>query len=991
MAYTARWVYKDSFGSIRGPFSGYEMHNWFMHGHFCSHPELLIKKVDDAEFDTFGTFNLGEFETLEQLVRRIGLNHSPFLELPEGFPCQLSRPINGFQLAFANEMPGFGTSLTVQQNDALERHIQEEESLMARQRGHLAMQNQLLAQLGMAGSSRGGLQQLDHQGSGQSTMQKEHLENQQQENNALPSSGSLRENSLGSRSLHTSLTGSDAPPSVSKRHLYPCTVFNVESLYTRAKEYGEILNDPLYVVEEIHNLNHKLKEILEDEKLAAALTTELMSQKPVIDVGFLLPQSQELIWSTYEGNAQRTRYYQHLVQVRDGLTTLFYCVEEFAMKFQMTGTFDVSCLWELHSVEEADNELEWILKLRYSDPDMSSHSAPAGPSPNSQTPSEALEARLDAHANAPAPAAGSFISKDKGTQLKMKSVGRRNGCEDSGHVEFLKTRQQALASILSPESDDQPPPMPNHATKPVEIARTNGTTHDKQRQYTSRELHVDHAIAQPQKQIDRGSMEPMDEKKALSFFSRWNRKKMRFDPQPQPCHHGFNEAPKTAEPLHKRPLHPLPEEEELEAFRIKANIRPSITDDDSLQPHFQQQAEMWNTQNQPSMAEQESMAKDDKSNDAEADEKEVRSSKPKNDHDNDSTDRTAHSKEKQKETCEAIRTAKEVKSHPEVSLNFGPEVPFAASEASTVKELPLKRRNAISTYLNRKDSEDDPEAENVALASKNSAAPKTMSASRTGPGASNAQRQSLPATPIAALASTTIPPSPAVGPGIDLNKKPKVLHPDVELSDFASRPKDIDTISVQGACRSREQQILGETLYKKVYQLQPQLAGKITGMLIELTNAQIVRLIKDAAYLHRKVAEAYGVYEEYVKSNRSTKENLRQTLFPMINDQLNLGSALAHVVTDVVLEMDDAAVFDLIIDEAALRKKIDEVAELHHREGLIRDGADPLESATPLGAMDSDEDYEDEHCESDQGDDEALEASDAPPSKFKLGYVSLFV
>ncbi|QDS71032.1 hypothetical protein FKW77_008166 [Venturia effusa] len=156
-----RWIYKDPNNNTQGPWSGLEMHDWYKNGYFT--PELLIKKVEDPEF-----------EPLAQLIRRIGNSREPFLVPQIGIPHELppqSRGAQGptapgAQPPFASSFPSFGTTLTAEQQNALERRKQEEQFLMARQKEHLAQQQLLLKQIHVGGPSHGGLPQLNHQGSG---------------------------------------------------------------------------------------------------------------------------------------------------------------------------------------------------------------------------------------------------------------------------------------------------------------------------------------------------------------------------------------------------------------------------------------------------------------------------------------------------------------------------------------------------------------------------------------------------------------------------------------------------------------------------------------------------------------------------------------------------------------------------------------------------------------------------------------------------------
>lgn len=59
------------------------------------------------------------------------------------------------------------------------------------------------------------------------------------------------------------------------------------------------------------------------------------------------------------------------------------------------------------------------------------------------------------------------------------------------------------------------------------------------------------------------------------------------------------------------------------------------------------------------------------------------------------------------------------------------------------------------------------------------------------------------------------------------------------------------------------QQQLGERIYPKVYQLRPSHAEKITGMLLELTPAQLLMLLASEDLLRHKVEEAYELIHSH--------------------------------------------------------------------------------------------------------------------------------
>ena len=137
------------------------MHDWYKAGYFS--PELLIKKLEDPDF-----------EPLAQLIRKIGNSREPFLVPQVGIPHDpppqrmFSGPSNagGVQPPFPNSFPSFGTTLTAEQQNDLERRKQESQFLMARQKEHLAQQQLLIKmQQQIHPQPHGAFPPLNHQGS----------------------------------------------------------------------------------------------------------------------------------------------------------------------------------------------------------------------------------------------------------------------------------------------------------------------------------------------------------------------------------------------------------------------------------------------------------------------------------------------------------------------------------------------------------------------------------------------------------------------------------------------------------------------------------------------------------------------------------------------------------------------------------------------------------------------------------------------------------
>lgn len=161
-----RWIYRDPTGHMQGPWSGLEMHDWYKAGFFS--PELQVKKLEE-----------NDYEPLAQLIRRIGNSREPFLVpqigIPHGPPTAVpssstataaavpATTPSSAQPPFAHSFPSFGTTLSAEQQNALERRKQEEQYLMARQKEHLAQQQVMLKQIHMQGGN-----QLHHHSSAHS-------------------------------------------------------------------------------------------------------------------------------------------------------------------------------------------------------------------------------------------------------------------------------------------------------------------------------------------------------------------------------------------------------------------------------------------------------------------------------------------------------------------------------------------------------------------------------------------------------------------------------------------------------------------------------------------------------------------------------------------------------------------------------------------------------------------------------------------------------
>ncbi|ENN71680.1 polyadenylate-binding protein 4-like isoform X1 [Dendroctonus ponderosae] len=97
------------------------------------------------------------------------------------------------------------------------------------------------------------------------------------------------------------------------------------------------------------------------------------------------------------------------------------------------------------------------------------------------------------------------------------------------------------------------------------------------------------------------------------------------------------------------------------------------------------------------------------------------------------------------------------------------------------------------------------------------------------------------------------------GPTARPNSKYTTRHgPEVSITD----PR------LNHAAPQEQKQIIGEQLFSIVEKLKPELAGKITGMLLEIDNSELLNMIKNHESLRAKVEEAIAVLEAHKASNK---------------------------------------------------------------------------------------------------------------------------
>jgi len=75
----------------------------------------------------------------------------------------------------------------------------------------------------------------------------------------------------------------------------------------------------------------------------------------------------------------------------------------------------------------------------------------------------------------------------------------------------------------------------------------------------------------------------------------------------------------------------------------------------------------------------------------------------------------------------------------------------------------------------------------------------------------------------------------------------------------------LDPAILSSASPMEQKQMLGEVIYMRIVPSQPELAGKITGMLLEMDNAELLHLLENPDAMGSKVSEALAVLQEFAQ------------------------------------------------------------------------------------------------------------------------------
>ncbi|PWA78246.1 Poly(A) binding 8-like protein [Artemisia annua] len=142
----------------------------------------------------------------------------------------------------------------------------------------------------------------------------------------------------------------------------------------------------------------------------------------------------------------------------------------------------------------------------------------------------------------------------------------------------------------------------------------------------------------------------------------------------------------------------------------------------------------------------------------------------------------------------------------------------------------------------------------------------------------------------------------------------------------------------------QHKKILGEVLYPLVDQLEHEHAAKVTGMILEMDNTEVLHLLESPTDLKLMVAETMDVLRDVSKDDAREPMPIKELASALVNTptyrrRMILGENLyplvnklehkhAYKVTDMILELDTAEVLYLLESPNELKLTVDEAMDV---------------------------------------------------------------
>merc|ERR1719216_196277 len=93
------------------------------------------------------------------------------------------------------------------------------------------------------------------------------------------------------------------------------------------------------------------------------------------------------------------------------------------------------------------------------------------------------------------------------------------------------------------------------------------------------------------------------------------------------------------------------------------------------------------------------------------------------------------------------------------------------------------------------------------------------------------------------------------------------LRPPAQRQTTGDINQPLTSEMLNAANASQQKQMIGERIFPKIQHREPKLAGKITGMLLEMDNMELLHLLEDEQALMLKINEALVVLNSHTTND----------------------------------------------------------------------------------------------------------------------------